>query len=833
MFRLLHARRLTQHPLRTALSTAGIAIGTALIVAVLGMFGSITTSVEMLAETSGDADLEVVPATDTGLPESLVAEIATVDGVQRAAPLIRSRVGIAGTSAVLFGADERARDLGAAFAGCRPQSALPDPAGIVLADPLARRVGVNVGDTVAVQRPGGRAVDVRVIATVGCDEVRRVNRGLVAAAVLPTAQRLLGRPARVDSILVTTDATVRRDDVEPDIAALVGSRAVLWSPADRAAEARQSLRPVQDGSLMVAVMAVVVAGFLVFNAMSMAALERRRELATLRALGGRRRALMTNFLAESAVLGVVGSAAGIATGVVIARRLVDWIPPFFIDMFGVEPSFSLPPAALPSALAVGVGASVLAAWLPARSVVRIDPVEAMKPEGVLEAGEAERSANRILVGVGAVLFAASSIAAIAGDEQLTIIATALVLLSAVLSTAGAMSQVARAGGRAATLVGTVGRLAGTALERAPRRAWSTTLAVAMAVAVVVATVGLLENQRIEFADRIAPLAKSDLVVQTASFDSIPVDILMPLEWADRIERMEGVDRVVPGQFTFVLWDGRRVIFEAIGGVTNSPVLQDAPRESHEPVLRGEAVILGRGFARDRGLDIGDTIDIPTPGGLRSLPVAALVDTSFAISPGPVVLSLERMREWYDRDGATWMEVLLHDGADEAAVRRQIQDLVDASAIPAEVRTGEDLIEGTMRAVEQGNALFSAMRWVIVFAAGLAVLNTLTISVLERRRELGILRAIGSSRRDVRRLVLGEAFGIAVVGAILGLAIGTFEHWLGTRALANILGSPVDYAFVPSGVALGVLVAAGTAGLGAIGPAWRAGNVEIVDAIGYE
>jgi putative ABC transport system permease protein len=213
-----------------------------------------------------------------------------------------------------------------------------------------------------------------------------------------------------------------------------------------------------------------------------------------------------------------------------------------------------------------------------------------------------------------------------------------------------------------------------------------------------------------------------------------------------------------------------------------------------------------------------------------VPVVDVVD--YIVQEGGLVaLSLDRLGSWYGRSGATFFEVTLARGVDAGSVRRALQRQLDG--VPqALVVPGADNVRGTQTAVQQAAALSQGIQWVVAGAAGLAVLNTLMISVVERRRELGIVRAIGASRRLLGRTVLREAAAIGAVGGAIGLVAGSALHYIGVEALAS--ATMVRIRFQPVPLTVLVVVAAVLVSVaGGIAPMRRAARLNVIEAIGYE
>ena len=834
-FGALHLRRLRQHPARAGVSLIGIAVGSALVVALVSLFSSVTSSVAQMADLTGRADLEVVATADGGFDQSLVATVAAVPGVRLAAPTLRSRVVVDGRRAVLFGADAQALEVGGAAARCiglgRTARALGS--GLQLGPTLAADLGRGVGDTVTVHGAGAGGLPVPVTGVLSCPVAKRLNGGRFAVAFLPIAQELAGKARRIDAISVVAGPGAEPDRLGPAVQSAVAGAGVVTSPRLAVDQARSALLPLEALTFMLAMLTLVVAGFVVWNTMSMAALERRRELATLRALGASRRRLLAGVLGEACLLGLAGAAAGSAVGAGLARRLLGSLPAFALDPVGVEPSFVLPASALGLGILAGTGATVAAAFLPARAAVGAPPVEAFRPEGVLETGPPSLRLRPLAAGGGAALFGSGVAISLTAPGPAAAAGLMTMLMGFVLATFGLAGPLTGVAARVAERFGPSGRLGAASLVRAPRRVWTTTLAVTMSVGIAVTIGGALANQDADLDARFTSLAEADLWIQTAPAGRLPADVLMPEGWERQLAAIPGVARIVAGQAAYATIGSARTVLQAVDGPSATPAFALARPEARRAVLAGSGAVVSRRFASAHGLEAGDTLRLPTPAGTRRLPIGDVVDLVPTADQGLVVLPLDRLRAWYGRTGASWFEVSLAPGADPGAVAGQARRVVAAAPIPTFVLTGDQVLEGARRGVRQGSALIAAAHLPVILFAALAILNTMLISVMERRRELGIMRAVGTSRRQLRRMVASEAGAVAVTGAALGLALGLLGHRVMLVVFERLTGMSVHYRFPLWPLAIAVLAAFILTALGAALPARRVARFNIIEAIGYE
>lgn len=834
-FRLLHLRRAFEHPGRTVLSITGIAIGAALVVSVLGFFGSLEGSVDAFTtDLAGAADLEVAAVSDDGFDEKLFFDIEATEGVKTAVPMIRSTALVNRRRALILGLDQRARALGTGVSDDEANR-LQERAqanGVFLGRPLADELGVGEGDEVKIFSPAGE-FPMKVL-TVLEGEQARLNQGKFAGAFLPIAQQILGKTGRIDSVLVIADEGVGLEVLQARLAKATGPPASVQSLSQRAEQASLATRNIQSSMLMGVAMALVVGAFLIFNTMNMAATERRRELATLRALGGRRRPLLAFFLLEAALLGLIGSLAGCLLGVAIAGRLVDSIPPFLVSAVGVELGFYLPGYAVPAAVGAGVLASVFASYLPARRAVRVAPVESMRPEGTLESIDGTEGIAPVTTGVGVAILSGGTAMALWGPPAASFLWVGALLVGVMIASYGLTGPITKATGTVAARVGAAGRLAAAAVERSPRRAWATSAAVVVATGMVVAQSGIQVNLTDSLEDVVGSLQKVDLFVSASSGTAFS-EVDLPGDWADDLAAVPGVAEVGKNAFFFITYRGQRILLQGMEGAgigEAAPALATAEEEVVRKFRAGQAAVVSTRFTQLYGVGVGDTLELPTPTGLKKVEVIHAAP-QFTWERGMITIPYGDLQEWFRHTGVSDYAVQLEPGADFNAVRAGLTKFVSTAPLPVFIYTGQDQLELIFESANQISRLFQSMTWVVVGAATLAIFNALLISVVERRRELGIMRAIGTSRRQLRRMVGLEAGGLGIVGGIAGALVGFLLHRAAISAIAEPSGYPLEYGFVPAPAALALLIGVATAVLASLIPARRAGNVNIIEAIGYE
>ncbi|MFE9575729.1 FtsX-like permease family protein [Nocardia sp. NPDC006044] len=821
--RLFNIGELLAHRGRTLMSLVVMGVSAGLLVAVLSISGSVTGSVDRLTHSlGGRATLEVTGVTDAGFDQQLLPRISAAPGVDKAVPMLRAQIGSGADRALLIGADQTIGALGGELAG--PMTA---QVGKLIAVPNGVLVGTGMGHAEGARfRLGSGTVTVAGVLDPATS--KRLNGGHLVAAPLGLAQQVTGRAGRLDSIQVIPTPGTSVDTLRTELTQVVEGRAVVAEPSLRTAQAGGAVQLVRYSTMMASAAALIVSAFLIYNAMSMAIAQRRPMLSLLRAIGGRRGPMVRDLLAEAALLGVLGGGAGAVLGILMGRMAIGQLPAAIMSSVEARTEYLVPGYAIPVAVGACVLASVIAAGLAARQVYRVEPVEALAPVG---AGRTDATGPllrwaAIAAGLGLAVAAVVIAELDLGRYSLGAISTAFV--AAITLCFAATGPLVRAAAATARAFGAAGALGATTLERAPRRVWATAMTVLIGVAATVAMSGASRNMIDSATATFEDLAETDLSVSPASMAQFPTGPLLPTGLTEQIAAVPGVAAVSPGQMAFATLGSGRVMLQGFppnARRTQMGALNDAAAAR---LSAGAGVAISRDVAKSLGVGAGAQLTLPTPTGEHTVTVLQVIPYFSAVS-GVVMMDLDLLRRWYERPGETVLTVDFAPGVDRAAVQAAIRQLVPPDI---HVDTGANTVTAAASSIRQGSAMSNAILWIVVLVATVALLNTLMLSVLERRRELGVLRAMGTNRRFLMRSVLAEAAGIGLVGAALGLAVGIAVQYLATVAMAHAL--TIDIVYRPSPMLLVYGTAAlALALLGAIPPALRAARLPIVAALAVD
>jgi putative ABC transport system permease protein len=821
--RLFSLREVAAAHGRAAASLIVITVSSALLVAVLGLITSIDDSISRLARgIAGTATFEVSGIGDGGIPEAVLGDVERVPGVSIAVPVVQTSVATRFGPTLLLGADARSIRVNGALrdaVSTRLNALTSTPHG-VLAGP---GMGLKSGEQVAV----GTAVVTVAGVLDGTDE-GRLNGGRFLLCPLRFAQKLAGRGASLDNVLVVPKAGADHATLRSSITQAVAKRALVTEPQARSAEVSTGVNLVRFVALSAGAFAFVVAGFLIYTALSMSIAQRRSHVSRLRAIGARPALLVAGLLGEVGAYGLIGGAIGAVLGTFIGRAVIGGLPDVFMQTVTARIEYFIPVWAVPAGIVASIVASVAAAAVAARQVYKVTPIEAMVP---LEASTLDVVPRQLRVGAFATFVVLAVVAFYIATADLGLIAdTAIsVMFAALIALGFALGGVLVRGCAAvAELFRGAGAVAASAIRREPRRVWATMMTVAIAVAATLALNGGGANAVDSARDSFAVLGDTDIWVSTRGPGLFPTGPLLPRELRDRIVSIPGVARVSDTQAGYATINGSKVMVYGLGEDSPNPLLQTVNDDVRRDVLAGRGVVVSRDLARRLQLRAGDTLPLQTTLGVRPVRVLASVPFFSGLS-GTVGINIDQMRQWFNRPGQTALGVTADPGTDLTKLLGEVRKAVPAGI---DVYSGKDAVDGFGRVLRQAFQLTDVIWIVVLVIAALALLNMLTMSILARRREIGVLRAIGSTRRFVFGSTLAEGAAIGLVGGAVGIIFGTVEQYLSDFASSEVWSVDVSYRPVP----LAFVLAAGAVifcVIGSIAPATQAARTGIISAVSNE
>ena len=837
-------RGLVGHRLRFVLTALAIALGVGLVAASFMFTDSLDQAFDDLFGASLTGfDVQVRPIVDDDLSftqgkpldESLIEDVRSVIGVEAAAGSLFGFVQIAIDGEPVQSGQAPSfvvswPSLVSTFgvrSGRQPQA--PGEAAI---DPsTAERYEVEIGDRIEVVGVGEPAT-FTVTGTAGLEGFDSFGGSATTYVPLATAQELLDLPGQVLSIEVQTDDQTSLDEMIQRIGPVLpdGVEAVSAQSAaeEQLATFKDALGFLNTFLLVFAGVTVFVAAFLIQNTFRIIVAQRTQELAMLRAVGASRRQVIGMVLGEATIVAVIASVAGLGLGVILAqliRRLLSF--------GGALPSAPLQLAGrtVLVGLATGIVITVVSAVLPARSASRVPPIAALRKVQVPDSRGMLRRRAIIGLDISGLGVALMTVGLVLEREDQTIPDIALVGAGAGLIFIGVAALLAVVAkpitaliGRPLKATGLPGRLAVDNAGRSPRRTAATASALMVGLALVGLTLVLADSLKTTASILLDERFQADLVISPAGFGGSRLSPELALRVAELPEvkltsAVRGGQVEVEDETRFLIGVEPSTLEELVSFTINEGAITD---------IGAGSIGVRQALADRLGVHAGDQLTVRfARSGDQVFNVAAVYDARGlgAGLMGDRSTFAANFTEQFDDQ----IFIDLTDGVSIEEGRSAVE-AVSEEFVGAEVLDQSEFRQQASTQIDQLVRLVFGLLGVAVVIAIFGITNTLSLSVLERTREIGLLRAVGMSRGQLRRSITWESALIAVLGATIGMGLGLFFAW----AVIAALDDDVLVLSIPWGQVALALVAAALAGvIAAVLPAWRASRRDILEAIAYE
>lgn len=827
--------RLRRQPLRVSLSVLGVAAGVGLMFAVQCANGSLTDSYSQLQkQLAGSADTIIATLSSDGISQESFTKIQGLPGVRGAAPLtqhtVEVRAGNHANRVLLVGVDRRMSAIGGPLARQVARRVDDNGAlGIYLPQRVSEELEVGAGDRVTV-RSGGASRSVLVAGLLGSD-AGALRASSIVVAPLGLSQQLTESQGSIQRILLDLDG---RSEARANVEAALPRGARLTTPAAEAELLAQASAPDRQVAALLSAISLVVGALVAYNVMLLSVLERRREIAVMRMIGGPSRTLVFSLIVEALLIGVIGTALGLLLGWSVIVTLVERTPTYLQSAFSFVPEPVFPLRTILITVVLGIASAVLATVLPARTMLRISPAEALRGEELLAPpgrppGGMGAVVAVVLIVVGAGLMVVGSRFGIAGLGAF-IVGSALFFPYVVPRIATWLRK------RFAHSSGGV-QVATAELAAVPSRTTSIAAIAALTALVVVITGGAIQNLRSGTSELAAAnLGSSDIWVSIDGDDNGYFTAPFPATRRTAVEQVPGVARVGPYRSAFVDWGDRRVLAFGFSadtkrGITDDEVADGSAADITRQLRSGPAVALSDTLARARDLEIGDWFTLPTPSGPARVQLAGTL-YNYGWTPGVVAMDSRRFADLWRSSDVSALEVVLSPGADVTAAQQGIAAALGRDA-GFRVETDAQARQRLQDLADEGLAQTRQILIVVILAAVLSAVAAMLTAVVQRARRIAGLRAIGMSRRQVYAALLVETGLVFGMGAVLGIVVAVPAQALGVGWISETTGFPVPFApaFGPMALALGVaLVIAFVAGHL---PARRAQRFDIARGLSHE
>lgn len=830
-------RGLFSRPLRTALTTAGVALGVAVVTATMVTGSSSQQALRSAtADLLGNADMRLRAFEDGGFSPRTIQSLRALDGVEAAAPVAERRLLVSTApgeseqvfTLLVFGIDPtmdaelREPDLAEGV----PLSA-DSPTDALVAASWASEHGLGLGDQLLL---GGRREGMpplRIIGLMESSGFAALEGGDVLVMLRTTLDDAFEIPAPIRSIDVDLAEGDRQAALER-VTASLGEPYVIETPEEAAARLASAQADFVGVALLFGLVALVVGAFLVGNTLAMTVGERTRELGLLRAAGTTSRQVLGIVLRQALAIGLVGSAVGVVTGIGLAAAMIGWLSSTRAVLVA---GLAVPVGGLLVAFVLGLLVTLLGAALPAARAARLSPLDALRPSRQPDRGLAERLRPVILGELAVVIVGILAVVLVgAGTPVLPLLLALGLLIGGAVAAAFVLEPIGRFVGRPFEwFFGAQGMLGRANLGRDRTRTGLTVGTMMIALAAVVALGTVAESARAgteRWVGSILPgghAIRTTLPLEVEAFRPT-LDATEGLEVASPVYELPAVRVTDEAQIETALAGIDPNVFEDHGALA----VEGAARVAAFDALRaGGAVLVPLSMAEREGIEVGDTLALAQPGAATSdFKVAGLLEYTLPArtSDGALLVSAADAR---DRFGATqaslWVIVPEPDvpaSVFAAAVRET------AAGLAAQPLTARDLAGELSRSLDTLIGLFDVLALVAVVIGALGIVNTLGIGISERVREIAILRSHGMTVGQVQAMVVSEAAIMGAIAAVLAIGTGLLvAATLVASGASDELGAGMQ---LPWALLLAVvLVGTGVAALAGLYPARVAASLPIV------
>lgn len=865
---------LSTHPGRTLLTTIGVGLGVAATIAVQTANGDILRSFEESVLTvAGPVSLEV-SAGESGMDERLVGSVRDVAGVESARPVVEVGVRVAMAS----GRQEPFRILGMdlldelnSIRGRIPASldtfrssgneaelaGLLAPHGILIGQALASELEVAPRDVLTLEI-GGREVVVSVTAVMSRQSDTPSVWDRLAVMDIAAAQRTFGLTGRLDRIDVVAQPSVPVEQVAEEIRRILPPTVTVQRPIQRSRQVESMTRAFQMNLAVLSMVGLLVGVFLIYNTVSFTVTQRRREVGILRAIGMSERMVVGLFLAEAGLFGLAGGVVGGGFGLVLGNVLVGLVGRTIQDLYepmtNMSGAFGFPSGSgrlLLEAVVVGSGVSMLGALGPSLDAGRTIVVAALAP-GEYDVAQHMRAGSFGIAGTILLVVALACAFAepVGGVPVFGYLAIFFVLAGLSCLVPILLQQVCRrrelgTASQSPSLGGAIRHIAREQTTRGMGRNAVTVSAFLVGVAIMVGVMMMIRSFRDTVEIWVDQTVMADFIVAPAGWPhasrSGTVNDTLPGTWRTSLAGAEQVSAVDVYRDLRIDIQGHPVALVSRDLALHAARSRYLFLEGESVAIlsraaAGEGVILSEVLANALHVTRGSRLSVMTPLGEKPLTVLG-VFFDYATDGGKLVVDRSLYQRWWNDDGATLFPVYAAPGADLGQVRLAILNTLAQETEglrSTTVLTNGELREEILRIFDRTFTLTYVLEAIAVIIAMLGIINTLVTSVVERRRELATLQALGSSQRQIIALILWEAGYLGLLGTAMGLVGGVALAWILIRVInRQSFGWTIQISW-PLGlmaeVAAMALVASFLAGLW---PARWAAKQPLVEGLRYE
>jgi putative ABC transport system permease protein len=829
-------RYLIGRPGRTVLTTLAITLGVALIFGLNGIMpGLADVFTQTLFASAGQVDLTVSSPSGGNFERTIADEVGHVTGVAVATPSLRKSVGMPTGSPVsvvtIVGTEPRTSPRVHTFNVAAGRLLNDGDAGqVVIGSDTAETLGLRVGSTLRIPTVAGT----ESLTVVGLLANGSSPSAPEVYVTLADAQRMTGAGNTISTVEARFDSGVDRAVVEAAVRRKLGPDYLVGGLSNESS----LLASVQTANYMFTffgIFALIMGGFIILNTFRTLVSERRHDIGMLRAIGADRSTILGIFLIQSVLQGALGTIVGIGAGYLLTLGALSFYRPILRDIMHINATISpqYTPGTWLAAIALGIGVTVLSAVIPARQAARITPLEALRPQ-VAEVEERQRSmwvlaGWALLIACVPMLFS-RQVSLVALGAVAALVGLVLVAPVMISPLASVLSLVVR------PFAPATADLSSSNVTRQPVRAAATAAAILVSLALVVAILGVVTSLYAGFFEYIDKSLGSDFVFIPSGLILGGANVGADEAFVQRIADVPGMGEVATlrlgqahigeGQAQVVGIDPKT--YPKVASFTFS---QGSSESDIAKLGTGRTMLVNGITAGQQGLTVGRRVALQTPNGVQDYLVVGIATDYLNAKLSTVYISQENLKKDFNVTSNVLVLANAKPDAPKPAVKAALGRLV--ANYPQFVLYDSASFKATQSQIfSQSFVVFDVLIAMFALPTLLALLNTLAISVLARTREIGMLRAVGTTRGQVRGMVVAEALLLAAVGVVFGVAGGVAMGYALVYTL-NATMFVMPYYFPWGGITVAVISGFSFALLASIIPARTAAKLDIVTALHYE
>ena len=767
------------------------------------------------------------------IPAELIATIEAVPGVGDVQGDIQAFARIIGKDGQPLGSDGAGPptfgSVGEEFKGALwtiSEVKFPSNSTEVALDEASAKAGnYVVGDTVKVVAQAGSR-EFTLVGIAGYGDVRSPGGATFALFDLATAQEFLAKPGFVDAILISGDGSASDEELAKAINAVIPSsyKTETLTGAEITKETQDQIgSALSFFSILLSTFSYIALGvgsFVIYNVFSISAAQRQRENALLRAIGASKKQVTRALMIESVVVGLFGSTIGLFAGIGLSKALSALLKAASIDL----PSGDLvvPSSAIINTIVVGLIVTVASAWLPARRAGRVPPLAAMR-ETAIEVVALTR--RRTIFGLALIALGAASIIAVTNGASNTWLGLGILFVFSGTITLGpviARPVALLLGKPAEKFRGVTGTMARQNSARNPKRTSRTASPVLIGVALVTAVAALAASISSQIDGVFTQQFKGDYAINTNArgFGGLSPSLADDINTLPEVERATGI-----GLLTVKI-DGKGQYLTTINPATVEGVFDIGLTSGTYADLTPETIFVSQQYAENNDAKLGDTIAVTLADAqVKSLSIAGIYE--FDELAGKYTVSRDLTKDTTVITFDLGVYIKIKDGVSQESARTALQAAVDKYG-QGTLLSKREYIDSQSGQINQLLGLIYGLLFLSVIIAVVGIIITLLLSVFERQREIGLLRAVGMTKSQVRTTVRWESVITSLLGAVVGIVLGVGLGWVIVYALRD---QGLSAFSVPVGTTVSILIMAFVIGvLAAVYPAWRATRVNLLAAI---